>query len=767
MRKPATPPGCFSRLTSINPNANYTNPFKLLAALCICALLGLNAFGQTTNFIADGGFEIPAANSCLAANWTGSANDTFDSVYATNSWGGGAVLPHSGSFLMYIEATTAASDPAAPDANLQSDLFPITGGTNCVVSFYAAIPVHVGGGNPQVQIAYYTSGGAFISNSGFQSFASVGAGWTLFSFTNAVPANATQANLLFIEAVGAGASWDWVTLLDDVSVTGPLGVSSPPPTASSVTVDPSQNWLGFMNWSPTAYTSANFPSDGGNDGNGQAWGTTALPAVFNSSLLTISPNVNVYDSTSDPYWVNPDGTGANNMDASFYVESTTLAGQTVTFSGYVWNNSLAGASNNVAGPYTSVAFINDFGPGFVLNASVTTNLLGALPPNGFFSINLATTAGDTIQYGFETVGPDANPATVASLGTVVVASNAPPAGPIVTGILPASPVYVNVTSNTSLVASISGGTAPLTYQWQQNGVNLTNGASVSGAQTTTLNLINVAPTAEGNYSLVAKDSLNRAATNSDYVVVFNPGSLTMDPNAAYNAFINVYTDNAGSVGPYEFGFGYSIPLLRAGIIGNEAVVQPNTAIYADDLGNPIYINADGTPNAYLEQDYYIQNAALAGNTLTFTGYCPTNTIDPSYVVSAWLTDFAPGFSASTTTNTVLSAGQNFSLTLPTTAGDTIQYGLRVLGLDNSPTSPLTLGSAYVTIVRPALQAARASGVNRLSFSSTAGHNYTLQYKINLTDSTWTSLASMGGTGSTITITDSTAVAHRFYRLSIQ
>jgi hypothetical protein len=33
---------------------------------------------------------------------------------------------------------------------------------------------------------------------------------------------------------------------------------------------------------------------------------------------------------------------------------------------------------------------------------------------------MATTAGDHIQYGFETIGPDANPATFASLGNAQV-----------------------------------------------------------------------------------------------------------------------------------------------------------------------------------------------------------------------------------------------------------------------------------------------------------------------------------------------------------
>lgn len=183
---------------------------------------------------------------------------------------------------------------------------------------------------------------------------------------------------------------------------------------TNVYVDPSQNWIGYMNI-------FDLPSNGGALEFGQAWGTTALPAVFNGSLLTIGPNVNTYNA-SDPYWANPDGSGNKTCDASFYVQNDALAGSTITFSGYC-------QSNTLVSPYTSVAFIKDYNSGYALNASIS----GTLVTGQTFSITLATSPGDHIQYGFETIGPDANPATVASLGSVLVSSNAvvppPPSSP--------------------------------------------------------------------------------------------------------------------------------------------------------------------------------------------------------------------------------------------------------------------------------------------------------------------------------------------------
>ena len=170
-----------------------------------------------TNVVADPGFEIPAANSTGAANWSCDPNNAFQSVWATNSYG--SITPNSGSSMLYLEGTTPASGPVTPpNAYAQSDLFPITGGLTYALQFYAANPVKVGGANPQYRITYFTAGNAYISDSGFISFGSAGNTFTAFNLTNTAPANAAYAQILFIQAVGGGNSFDWVTLLDDVTV---------------------------------------------------------------------------------------------------------------------------------------------------------------------------------------------------------------------------------------------------------------------------------------------------------------------------------------------------------------------------------------------------------------------------------------------------------------------------------------------------------------------------------------------------------------------
>jgi PEP-CTERM motif len=187
--------------------------------------------------------------------------------------------------------------------------------------------------------------------------------------------------------------------------------------AQTVTFDPStySDAYTYMSWTPTAYTLANYPGDGGTSAGG--WSLAALPAVISGNQLTLSPNVNTYNA-SDTYWANPDGTGANQMTGLVYTETVgTYVNTSLTFTYDVLDNSL------VSG-YTAYAFISDFGPGYAFNGQS----LEPLTP-GVGSVTYTLTGsdpGEIVQYGFELVGPDANPATVAGLGSVTIVPQAVP-----------------------------------------------------------------------------------------------------------------------------------------------------------------------------------------------------------------------------------------------------------------------------------------------------------------------------------------------------
>jgi hypothetical protein len=185
-----------------------------------------------------------------------------------------------------------------------------------------------------------------------------------------------------------------------------------------VKVDPNQNWIGYMNV-------FQLPANGGGYGFGSVWGTSALRAGFTgTNQLILQPCTNVWE-TLDTVWVQADGVTPNEiMDANFYVQDDTLVNTNVVFIGSCLSNSLTAAPEPLTGvSYTSVAFIKIFDGGYALLGSVTTNLIAGHN----FSINLSTAGAVHVQYGFETVGPDANPTTAANLGAVVVSVPAPSA----------------------------------------------------------------------------------------------------------------------------------------------------------------------------------------------------------------------------------------------------------------------------------------------------------------------------------------------------
>lgn len=167
----------------------------------------------------------------------------------------------------------------------------------------------------------------------------------------------------------------------------------------SVGVDPAKTWYGYMN----VYDL------GGSYLWGSPWALGDLPAVFSSTALTLSPNVSTYNP-ADPYWVNPDGSGNKRMEANVYVEELSLGGNTLSFSGYTLSYTLAPG-------YYAQAFIKEFGPGW--------SWIGwdfqPLVAGSTFNVTRAIGAGNIAQYGFMLVGPNANPATVSTLGSASVA----------------------------------------------------------------------------------------------------------------------------------------------------------------------------------------------------------------------------------------------------------------------------------------------------------------------------------------------------------
>jgi uncharacterized repeat protein (TIGR03803 family) len=181
---------------------------------------------------------------------------------------------------------------------------------------------------------------------------------------------------------------------------------------------------------------------------------------------------------------------------------------------------------------------------------------GVILANGgsFSGVNTAAltissiTAASAASYDVVVTGPS-NSVTSSSAVLTVLAS-----GPTITS----QPV-----SQTSLVGSLAvfsvtvTGDAPLTYQWQKNGVNLTDGGGISGSSTATLTLTNLTLGNGGSYAVLVGDSVASGVASSAAVLT------VLSANAPSVTFSNLHSFTGGTAD----GTGPSSALIQ-GIDGN-------------------------------------------------------------------------------------------------------------------------------------------------------------------------------------------------------
>jgi hypothetical protein len=434
---------------------------------------------------------------------------------------------------------------------------------------------------------------------------------------------------------------------------------------TKVTVTPSTNWNGYMKASvPTNV----LPSGIALTTNYSNGGIGDLDAGFIGNVLAFTPNTSISRdiSTNNTIWWNADGTGAAQMDASLYVFDTNLAGKTVTFSGYCLNNTLQSPYNTNISAFIKVFDKNtNWGLVSFTNKQITP---------GPFSLTWKTDSTNRVQYGFEMVGPNASLSKAASLGWVVFSANPNDAEPIFqspanirsTSLNGATNIYVTIGSATNVWVQPGG--SGVTVQWQKDGANLKG----SGATIPQYYWSNVTSSDEGTYTLVLTDSLKRTATFSVYLKVLDPNDLIIDPNPdAWKSRVSRF-NNGGT--NFVINEAYPATDLKAVFTNGVLSLAPNTKEYANSITNSNYgTNSDGSSKEFLSADYYLEYECLAGKTVTFSGYCPSNTLatnyhNTNYTAVAWIKEVThTNFTQITNSTVTLTQGQKFSVMLNTTS----------------------------------------------------------------------------------------------------
>ncbi|MHB8524288.1 MAG: DUF7507 domain-containing protein, partial [Limisphaerales bacterium] len=195
-----------------------------------------------------------------------------------------------------------------------------------------------------------------------------------------------------------------------------------------------------------------------------------------------------------------------------------------------------------------------------------------------------------------------------------------------------------------------------------------------------------------------------------------------------------------------------------------------TASGRDICGGNLVANLASCPVATTPLLAVTQNCPVApvrpGSLFTYSGTVSNagNITLTNVVILNSLSGATPIF-----TTAVLDPGASANFTgsyiAPATGPTTSTSTASATSLCGAPVTN-TASSTCAIVVTPAIAAAMSNGAFNLSFPSTSGQSYTVQYKNTLNDPTWTDLETVVGTGGNLPITDPAAAKRptRFYRV---
>jgi hypothetical protein len=201
------------------------------------------------------------------------------------------------------------------------------------------------------------------------------------------------------------------------------------------------------------------------------------------------------------------------------------------------------------------------------------------------------------------------------------------------------PTSQTVTAGTTVnfTVAASGNPTP-TYQWQKNGVNLTNGGNISGATSATLTLSSVTAGNAGSYVAIASSVSGLTTSNAATLTVNTPPSFTTQPSSqTVTAGANVTFTSATTGTPtitYQWkkngtnisgatSASYSLTNVQTANNGNYTVVATNVA------GSTTSSTATLTVN---NLTYQAENATLSGGDVAesnVAGYNGTGFVNSS------------------------------------------------------------------------------------------------------------------------------------------
>ena len=240
-----------------------------------------------------------------------------------------------------------------------------------------------------------------------------GSGWETLTFDFSDPKDNTPvANdifgriLFFPQWNGAGWNDSSVTTTYVDNIKG-IGYESTPPTGdNSVTIATTQAWNSYVNVFSVSDNTYQF-------GFGDIE-VADLRATATETSVTLEPNISIWtnESTNAAYFDQDAATQTPvaYIEASTYIENSSLANNALTFSGNISTSALGDG-------YTVIAFIKSLTSGYSQVAFKSVDISST----GDFTVTATAEemSQAVIQYGFAVTGPLADPSDT-TLGSVVI-----------------------------------------------------------------------------------------------------------------------------------------------------------------------------------------------------------------------------------------------------------------------------------------------------------------------------------------------------------
>ena len=179
---------------------------------------------------------------------------------------------------------------------------------------------------------------------------------------------------------------------------------------------------------------------------------------------------------------------------------------------------------------------------------------------------------------------------------------------------------------------------------------------------------------------------------------FSQNTVTVNASATWSAWASwapASGNNSSDYGGNAWGLGDLKTVTNT--FNNSISLYPNFSAYGNGT-NPYWVNGV-IGSKIFEGSSYVENLALDGSALTFTGKVASNTLAPGYTAEAFIKAIDPANNYNTVIDirAPLVAGDTFSIStagiIP--SGLIAQYGFAIKGLNANPNQEAALGKVVV------------------------------------------------------------------------